>query len=43
MIKLAEDVPQFDGYEQIGSIYLMYRCGKFAGILRRELFAEWTN
>ncbi len=32
------DVPQFDSYWKCGDFYVMYRCGKFAAILRKEVF-----
>jgi len=32
------DVPQHDSYWQCGVIYVMYRCGKLAAILRKTAF-----
>ena len=38
MVELDNGFPQFDSYWKCGEMYVMYRCGKLAAILRREAF-----
>jgi hypothetical protein len=38
MVQLSPNFPQFDSYWKCGDMYVMYRCGKIAAILRKKAF-----